>query len=111
MGCARAVAYALRVASRPHPAGAHGRSEAWDREDIVDAYEELRKIVAERLVFERTARNLTQVQLAELAALHPTRISKLENAKNNFQCITLAALATALKIPVVRLLTPVGSKE
>jgi transcriptional regulator with XRE-family HTH domain len=48
----------------------------------------------------RTAKNITQSELAELVNVDKSFVSNIENGKNNPTLSTIASLAKALKVPV-----------
>lgn len=53
---------------------------------------------------ERTIKQLTQAQLAELIDVHEKYIGKIETGKQNVTVKTLNKIATALNINIIRLL-------
>jgi len=57
-----------------------------------------------RLRVLRTARQLTQDQLADRAGLDRTYVSRLEHGQHNLTVLTLARLAHALDVPTKELL-------
>lgn len=48
----------------------------------------------------RTAKNITQSELAELISVDKSFVSNIENGKNNPTLSTITSLAKALKVPV-----------
>jgi transcriptional regulator with XRE-family HTH domain len=48
----------------------------------------------------RTAKNITQSELAELLGVDKSFVSNIENGKNNPTLSTIASLAKALKVSV-----------
>ncbi len=48
----------------------------------------------------RTAKNITQSELAELIGVDKSFVSNIENGKNNPTLSTIASLAKALKVSV-----------
>ncbi len=48
----------------------------------------------------RTAKNITQSELAELLSVDKSFVSNIENGKNNPTLSTITSLAKALKVPV-----------
>jgi len=54
----------------------------------------------ESLKQQRTARSLTQEELAQLANLHPTYISQIERGKRNITLTAIQKLSSALEIPI-----------
>src|SRR6476646_5384874 len=59
--------------------------------------------VAARIRAHRLAAGLSQEELADLAKLSRSHISKVENPNSDLQLITLVRLARALKIPLSEL--------
>ena len=58
-----------------------------------------------RIREERTKRDLSQEQLAELANVHRTYIGMIERGEKNITLTTIERIAKALKIPVSELLS------
>lgn len=48
----------------------------------------------------RTAAGLSQMELANRVALHPTYISGIERGERNVSLVNIRALAVALEVPV-----------
>ena len=90
---------------------AHGPSDVWERKDITAAIERERKRLARRLRELRNARQLTQEEAAEAAALHPKYLGRIEQAAANPSFPTLCALAVAYRVPVSHLFAtrPIGA--
>jgi transcriptional regulator with XRE-family HTH domain len=60
--------------------------------------------IGRRLAAHRTARGLSQEDLAGMAKLTVSQISRIENGKSDPKAGTLIRLATGLEIPVAELL-------
>jgi transcriptional regulator with XRE-family HTH domain len=58
-----------------------------------------------RIREERTKRDLSQEQLAELANVHRTYIGMIERGEKNITLTNIERIAKALKIPVSELLS------
>ncbi len=71
---------------------------------------DLTKTIGRRLRNYRTAQNLSQEKLAEMAGCHPTYIGQLERGEKNATLESLAKVATALKIPLSRLFETPGDE-
>ena len=87
---------------KPHKQ-THGPSETLSRPAVVRAYERECRRLARRLRKMREARGLTQEQAAEAIGLHPKHMPRLENGKHSVSLLTLTAVATAYKVPLVKL--------
>ncbi len=62
-----------------------------------------RAVLAKNLFQFREERKMTQERLGELADLHPTYISSVENCRRNISIDAIEKLAKALKIPIADL--------
>ena len=72
---------------------------------MVNKYLEIYKRIGENLKRERQKANLTQKQLAEKTSkLDNSKISDIENAKEDYMMSTLLELAKALEIDIERLI-------
>jgi transcriptional regulator with XRE-family HTH domain len=70
------------------------------------------KLIGSRIRGFRKAKGLTQEKLAELANLHPTFVSEIENGKANYSISTLLSISNALKVsPAELFLFKTGKKE
>ncbi|HEU4648446.1 MAG TPA: helix-turn-helix transcriptional regulator [Gemmatimonadales bacterium] len=69
------------------------------------AVHKARHTFARRLRALRTARHLSQEDLAELAGIHRTYVGSVERAERNISIDNMERLATALKCKLVDLLT------
>lgn len=70
------------------------------------------KLIGDRIRGFRKAKRLTQEKLAELADLHPTFLSEIENGKANYSISTLLSISKALKVnPAELFLFKTGKKE
>lgn len=73
---------------------------------MVNKYLEIYKRIGQNLKRERQKANLTQKQLAEKTSkLDNSKISDIENAKEDYMMSTLLELARALEIDVERLIS------
>ena len=79
---------------------AHGRSELWDRPEIVARVLKERRRLERRLGALRRERDLTQTETAELAGLHPIHVARIETGVANATIATLVALTCAYSIPM-----------
>ena len=69
-------------------------------------------LLGDRIRGFRKAKGLTQERLAELADLHPTFISEIENGKANYSISTLLSISDALKVnPAELFLFKTGKRE
>ena len=66
--------------------------------------DEIIKIFAENLRAERAKKRYTQEKLAELADITPEYIARLEAEKYNPTLVVIANLASALSVPIEKLL-------
>lgn len=66
---------------------------------------DLQKRVASNLRRSRLALNISQEQLADICGYHRTYIGAIERAERNITLNTLAALATALHLEPIELLS------
>lgn len=66
----------------------------------------LRKILGQNIVALRRKRDMTQEELGELADLHPTYVSSVENFKRNISIDAIEKLAKAFRVPAFELLRP-----
>ena len=66
-------------------------------------------LLAKNVRYYRTQQSMSQERLAELADLHPTYISNIEQAKRNLSLETVYRIANALSISVPELLTEIKS--
>lgn len=72
---------------------------------MVNKYLEIYKRIGENLKRERQKANLTQKQLAEKTSkLDNSKISDIENAKEDYMMSTLLELSKALEIDIERLI-------
>ena len=62
-----------------------------------------RAALAKNIFRFREEREMTQERLGELADLHPTYISAVENGRRNISIDAIEKLAKALKIPIADL--------
>ncbi len=70
------------------------------------------KLIGSRIRGFRKAKGLTQEKLAELANLHPTFVSEIENGKVNYSISTFLSISNALKVsPTELFLFKTGKKE
>jgi transcriptional regulator with XRE-family HTH domain len=53
----------------------------------------------------RTAKGISQEKLAELAGLHRTYVSSVERGSRNISLVNIDKLATALGVPMTRLVS------
>jgi len=75
------------------------------RKELRNASKELAGILAENLRTYRKINGLSQETLADMCGLHRTYVGSVERGERNATLSTLEAFATALRIPVPRLLT------
>lgn len=73
----------------------HGRSEVWERRDLPAAIQVERQRLGKRLRKIRSARGLSQEEVAELAALHPKHLARVERGIANVTIATLVAISKA----------------
>jgi transcriptional regulator with XRE-family HTH domain len=64
----------------------------------------LRQVLGRNIVATRRMREMTQERLGELADLHPTYISSVENYRRNVSIDAIERIAKALKVPPSELL-------
>jgi DNA-binding XRE family transcriptional regulator len=83
---------------RSAPDRSHGPSEVWTRPAIKKAIERARKRLGLRLKGIREAKELTQEQAAEKAAIHAKHLGVIEGGKANATFGTLVALAYAYEV-------------
>lgn len=70
------------------------------------------RLIGERIRAARKAKKVSQEKLAELAGLHPTYISDIENGKVNASVYSYYQVATALGMPLSELLAlPAGKAD
>jgi len=70
------------------------------------------KLIGSRIRGFRKAKGFTQEKLAELANLHPTFVSEIENGKANCSISTLLSISNALKVsPAELFLFKTGKKD
>lgn len=70
------------------------------------------KLIGSRIRGFRKAKGLTQEKLAELANLHPTYVSEIENGKANYSISAFLSISNALKVsPAELFLFKTGTKE
>ncbi len=70
------------------------------------------KLIGSRIRGFRKAKGLTQEKLAELANLHPTFVSEIENGKANYSISSLLSISSALKVSPTELFPfKTGKKE
>ena len=67
-------------------------------------FHELRRRVGENLYRLRTARGLTQLELAEAAGLHWRHLQKIEAGESNATLVTMARLADGLRVDALELM-------
>lgn len=73
-------------------------------------YPSLRMVFARNVKQNRTAAQLSQEDLAELAQLHRTYISDIERGMRNVSIDNIERIANALGVSPASLLSPKGSK-
>ena len=61
------------------------------------------KAVGHKIRVLRTSKKLSQEKLSEMANLHPTFISNLENGKVNTSILSFYAISEALDVPLSRI--------
>ena len=66
---------------------------------------ELRKVLAQNIRAHRTAKKLSQEELADLCGLHRTYVGSVERSERNVTISSLEVLAKALGVSVPELLT------
>lgn len=66
----------------------------------------LRKVLGQNIVAFRRERDMTQEELGELADLHPTYVSSVENFKRNISIDAIEKIAKAFRVPAFELLRP-----
>lgn len=72
----------------------------------------LNKLVGLNIRFYRERLQLSQESFAELSGLHRTYIGAIERGERNITLGTLAKLAAALRVPVLKLLAaPTGKRK
>ena len=64
----------------------------------------LRQLLASNMRQRRKELGFSQEKLAELAELHPTYISSIENKRRNLSLDSLERIARALRLPLAKLL-------
>jgi transcriptional regulator with XRE-family HTH domain len=70
------------------------------------------KLIGQKIRATRKTKNLSQEKLAELAGLHPTYISDIENGKVNASLSSYLVIAKALKMPLSELVAlPSGKAD
>ncbi len=72
---------------------------------------ELAKIIGQRIRSYRTAKKLSQENLAELAGCHPTYIGQIERGEKNATVESIYKITTALNVPLSRLFEKLGGDE
>lgn len=73
---------------------------------------QFRSAIGRKIRAARKARKVSQEKLAELAGLHPTYISDIENGKVNASIYSYYQVANALGIPLSELVSlPVGKTD
>lgn len=73
---------------------------------------ELLKIIGQRIKTIRKAKEISQERVAELAGLHPTYISNIEQGKVNASIYSYYMVANALKVPLSEIVDiPTKSKD
>ncbi len=70
----------------------------------------LLKAVGYKIRVIRTAKKLSQEQVAEMSNLHPTFISNLENGKLNGSILSFYRIAEALNTPLFRIISDLDKK-
>jgi transcriptional regulator with XRE-family HTH domain len=79
---------------------------------MIEEYKDIYITIGENLKAFRKYRNLTQEQLAQkINKLDRSKISDIENAKEDFMFSKILQICTALEIDVTQLLKPIGKKE
>lgn len=69
--------------------------------------DELQKRVARNIRLLRTARGITQEELADLAGIHRTQLAVIERGRRNVTLKSIQRLATALGVDPRDLLQPI----
>lgn len=69
------------------------------------------KALGQRIRNYRTAKGLSQENLAELAGCHPTYIGQVERGEKNATVESLAKIASALDLSLSTLFEQLGTKE
>lgn len=64
----------------------------------------LRKTLGQNIVALRRKRDMTQEELGELADLHPTYVSSVENFRRNISIDAIEKIAKAFRVPAYELL-------
>ncbi|RMG96334.1 MAG: XRE family transcriptional regulator [Deltaproteobacteria bacterium] len=82
----------------------HGRSDLWNRPEVVAAIECQRRSLGDELRRLRRRAGLSQEALAERAGVHAKHVQRIERGRCNPNLSTLVALAAALEVSVGRLL-------
>ena len=62
------------------------------------------KIIARNVRFNRHSMGITQEQLAEIADVHRTYIGMIERSEKNMTVLSLSKIASALNVPIESLL-------
>ena len=79
---------------------------------MIEEYKDIYITIGENLKAFRKHRNLTQEQLAQkINKLDRSKISDIENAKEDFMFSKILQVCTALEIDVTQLLEPIGKKK
>lgn len=86
--------------------GGVGLAEELTRRKYKECSAELLGVLAANVVKLREAKGLSQERLAEIAGMHRTFISLIERKGRNVTLGVVEALATALEVDVLTLLTP-----
>jgi transcriptional regulator with XRE-family HTH domain len=73
-------------------------------ENIENGEKEFLKLLGNRVRDYRKALGISQEQLAELASVHPTYISNIENAKANASIGIYRRIANGLRVPLSQLI-------
>ncbi len=79
---------------------------------MIEEYKGIYITIGENLKAFRKYRNLTQEQLAQkINKLDRSKISDIENAKEDFMFSKILQICAALEIDVIQLLKPIGEKK
>jgi len=79
---------------------------------MIEEYKDIYITIGENLKAFRKYRNLTQEQLAQkIIKLDRSKISDIENAKEDFMFSKILQICTALEIDITQLLTPIRKRD
>ncbi len=84
----------------PRSPFAHGPSEVLEDPVRKRAFAQVTRLLGERLREIRVGQGLSQEAAAELAGIHPKRLSEIESAKGNVTLATLVGLSVAYGLEV-----------